>query len=125
MRPLVRWLLVFLWLGLIFIFSSTPADDLPSMPTVTWKFWAHRLGHLGEYSVLGILLWRAYTMERPAGLKTVLAIIGAVFLLGAFDEWHQSFTPGRTPQMIDVVFDTICGGVGILGYRLCRRPQRQ
>ena len=31
-----------------------------------------------------------------------------------FDEWHQSFIPGRTPEFMDIVFDMMGTLVGIL-----------
>lgn len=111
------WLPVFIWLEIIFLLSSIPSALLPQMPSDAWLFWAHRVAHVGEYSVLGALLIRAYSYKRARiGVFTVLFLSIFIFLAGSFDEWHQSFVPGRHSQLIDAVFDTICGAWGMLGY---------
>ncbi len=114
-----NWLLVFIWFGIIFFLSSIPGQSLPKMPSDLWHFWAHRIAHIGEYSILGVLLIRAYSYKKNRlELITVLFLSFFVFLSGSFDEWHQSFVAGRTSQFIDVVFDTICGFLGMHIYFL-------
>jgi VanZ family protein len=111
------WLVVVLWLGVIFLLSSIPGASLPRMPNENWHFWAHRLAHIGEYGVLGFLVIRAYSYKKARiGVFTILLLSVFIFLSGAFDEWHQSFVPGRTPQLLDAIFDTICGAWGMLVY---------
>ena len=107
-----------IWLEFIFILSSIPSTDLPPVGSDQGLFWAHRTAHILEYSILGILLIRAYAYKRPkAGVLTILFLSVFVLLSGVFDEWHQSFVPGRQAQFIDVFFDTVCGAWGMLAYR--------
>jgi VanZ family protein len=114
---LLYWLPVFIWLELIFLLSSIPGGSLPRMPSDAWQFWAHRTAHIGEYSILGILLLRAYSYKKArVGVLTILFLSVFIFLSGAFDEWHQSFVPGRNCQLIDAIFDTICGTGGMFAY---------
>ena len=112
------WLPVLLWLVMIFILSSIPGRDFPVMPTETWHFWAHRFAHFSEYMILGALFARAGLVNRPnKSLMTLAVFIVMVFAAGLFDEWHQSFVPGRMSQMLDVYFDTLCGSFGALVYQ--------
>ena len=120
-KRILNCLPVVCWYGFICLLSSIPGKTIVSMvPRESYQFWCHRIAHFVEYGVLGVLVIRACVME---GLKiTILIILSLaclVFLSGALDEWHQSFVPGRTPQSIDAVFDTICGTVGMILYKIC------
>lgn len=95
------------------------------MPTPDWLFWAHRLAHIAEYATLGILTLRAYAHGQiSVRVNRILYLAGLMFLAGAFDEWHQSFVPGRSSELMDVVFDTICASVGMLVTNLIVRRLR-
>jgi len=116
-KELYYWLPVFIWLEFIFLLSSIPSSLLPPMPSDLWNFWAHRTAHLVEYSVLGMLLIRAYSYRKARiNVSTILFLSIFICLSGLFDEWHQSFVPGRNCQFIDAVFDTICGTWGMFFY---------
>ena len=111
------WLAVFIWMEFIFLLSSIPGGMLPHMPSDLWQFWAHRLAHFWEYSVLGVLFLRAYTCKQGRmGVKLILFLSMYIFLSGSLDEWHQTFVPGRNGQLIDAIFDTICGTWGMFLY---------
>ena len=69
-------------------------------------------GHLGEYGILGILLWHAVPEHKtnPAVAdwwRAGVALLAAT-LYGATDEFHQSFVPSRGPSVHDVLIDA-CG----------------
>jgi VanZ family protein len=122
-KRLLFWLPVFIWLEFIFLLSSIPSAWLPQMPSDLWLFWAHRIAHIGEYSILGVLVIRAYSQGRVSmDVSSILFLSIFIFLSGSFDEWHQSFVPGRHAQLIDAIFDTICGTVGMLVYSLWKKP---
>jgi VanZ family protein len=57
-------------------------------------------------ALLAIGTARAY--RRQHGLGANLAL-GALFTIafGMSDEFHQRFTPGRSPDLLDVLADTI------------------
>jgi len=119
---LLYWLPVFIWLELIFLLSSIPGALLPPLPSDLWQFWAHRIAHFTEYSVLGVLVIRAYSYKKPGpGVLTVLFLSVFILLSGLFDEWHQSFVPGRHCQLLDALFDTICGGWGMFFFLIYRK----
>jgi VanZ family protein len=81
-----------------------------------------KTGHLTEYFVLSLLLLRGIRGERRGmRLAWALTAIAVVLCYASLDEFHQSFVPGRTPAVSDVMLDT-CGGaaaqaVAALGTR--------
>lgn len=98
--------------------------SLSKIPLRVYVFWCHRTCHTVEYGVLGALVIRAYSKEKRVTLATILFLGLLIFLSGAFDEWHQSFVPGRTPALLDAVYDTICGTFGMIAYHLTALAER-
>lgn len=99
----LRWLPAALWASLIFWASSRPASLIPLIPLPH----ADKGIHFVEFAVLCYLIcWAQQTSRR--GLRAVmwLAVLTAS-AYGAVDEYHQSFTPERTPEIADWVADTL------------------
>lgn len=76
-----------------------------------------KCGHLTEYAVLALLLWRALHATK-SGLPAwswpkVGGTMLMVFLYGMTDEFHQIFVPTRTPHITDVLIDTTGGAIGL------------
>ena len=75
-----------------------------------------KLAHFSIYTVVGILLMSlmsTYDLKQSKRIGISIGI-GAVYAIS--DEIHQSFTPGRSPQVTDVLIDS-CGvifGIGIV-----------
>ena len=69
--------------------------------------------HFGLYSVLGVALGWARLASRRTPSHLFMVALGSLY--GALDEYHQSFVPGRTPEVGDWVANTL----GVLaGYAL-------
>jgi len=70
-----------------------------------------KCGHITEYFVLGLLLFRylrwSFTDPRVLRHATIAAVI--VLLYAISDEFHQSFNCARTASAVDVGIDTISG----------------
>ncbi len=68
-----------------------------------------KLGHVTEYFILGLLLWRALRRGRDAAWRWSWAL--ATFLLGGawagLDELHQRFERGRGSSVVDVGWDSL------------------
>jgi VanZ family protein len=85
--------------------------------------WARIVVHFGEYTLLaGLWVW---ALAPSLGRRALLAA-GAISLVYAVsDEWHQSFTPGRDADPVDVLVDA-CGIAFALVLaargRWCARP---
>ena len=83
--------------------------------------------HLALYAGLGVLLWRAAgraggrLLERRPGRWTLA--IGCSYAVS--DEIHQAFVPVRSPQVADVVIDSVGVALGIvLGWLVFGRRVR-
>jgi VanZ family protein len=95
-------------MGLIFFASSVPGDELPG------HFWDKGV-HLLVYAGLGVLFLLPLADGRLARV-TPRAGVAAVLLAtmyGVFDEVHQSFTPGRSPDVRDLVADALGAAIGV------------
>ena len=100
------------WGILIFSGSSLP---VPAVSPVYWQdFLVHKTGHVIEYGILGILIYRAIKQEKINKKEAIIYAIIMAFFYGITDEFHQSFTPTRTPRLRDVIIDTIGASAGIL-----------
>lgn len=92
---------------LIFFLSSR--SDLPHLPQTTSEFIVKKTAHLIVYAVLYFLTWRALYLSNHQRTTTKIYALALllVILYAISDEWHQSFTKGRTPTVRDVGFDTV------------------
>src|SRR5689334_9445922 len=89
-----------LWGLLIFSFSN---GTVPKVSNVYWQdFVAHKTAHIIEYSILGILIYRALLQEKLTKKRIFIYTVLITFLYGFSDEFHQSFTPTREPRFRDV-----------------------
>jgi VanZ family protein len=88
-------------MGAIFVASSMTSPPVPGGADKPW----HALG----YSGLSILVVRAFAGRLPTRvqLKTIAASVALVVFYGMTDEFHQTFVPGRTASIDDLVADTI------------------
>ena len=86
---------------------------LPHASAETLDFLHHiirKCGHLTEYFILSMLILRGIRAgEKGLYLRWVLVTILIVACYAALDEYHQSFVPGRTAAVGDVLIDTTGG----------------
>lgn len=67
-----------------------------------------KAAHFFVYGLLATLVVRA-------GPRPVWAV-GITILYGLTDEWHQSFTPGRSVEWLDVMADALGAVVAVAVY---------
>ena len=130
------WLPLLTWLCVIFVGST----DLMSaeqtsrflVPLLRWlkpdistealaqvHFFVRKLGHISEYAIFALLLWRALRSGTNLQMKLPILFVAAWILCGVFaatDEFHQSFVSSRTASPIDVMTD-VCGA--LIGLAVC------
>lgn len=104
-RVLWAWGAALLYCGLIYYLSSRTGDSQPE--SMIWRF--DKLMHALEYGVLGWLTWRALRLQLGDSRPYVVASLALVLtsLYAVSDEWHQSFVPGRSPSVMDLVADVV------------------
>ncbi len=104
--PIVRWLLVIIWMSVIFAFShQANSSEKTAVVFGSFNIFARKMGHISEFGVLFLLL--RYALRKHIELKK--ATYGAALLAilyAASDEWHQSFVPGRSACVEDVMLDS-------------------
>ena len=80
--------------ALLFL-AADKADQIPLLPELPDK-----LVHFCYFGVMALLLVHGLGRRRAWWLPLVL-----VPLVGAFDEWHQLYVPGRDGSVYDWVAD--------------------
>ncbi|MDD5155722.1 MAG: VanZ family protein [Candidatus Omnitrophica bacterium] len=107
------WLVLLLWLGVIFYFSSLPGKDIPALfPLQDILF------HAVTYAVLAYLFIRALKNTCPGLARPKLILFTFVFgvIYGLSDEFHQSFVPGRQASAFDLFVDSVSCFIGSFFY---------
>ena len=76
-----------------------------------------KLAHVGEYAILGFLMFRALLKKKKSSLASryawLWALIGTT-LYGVSDEVHQMFVPTRTVYTGDILINALGAGIGLL-----------
>ena len=130
------WLPVVLWMGLIFggstnLLSSQNTSRIIG-PLLRWlnpnvsdetirevQTVVRKGGHVAEYSVLAVLLWRARRKPfkndpRPWSWGEAARVVFYSGLYAASDEFHQWFIPSRGASVWDALLDTLGAAAGLL-----------
>jgi len=106
--PIVpRWLPALLLMLIIFFLSAQPGSDLPNF--FDWDYVIKKGAHMVGYALLGL----SY-LHLLGGRSYVPAWVMALCYAAA-DEFHQSFVPGRSASLFDVlVFDNLGAVLALL-----------
>ncbi|MCW5881740.1 MAG: VanZ family protein [Anaerolineae bacterium] len=112
-RPLVAWLLVAAWMGVIFLFSAQPQRAVAPGPL--FDYLSKKTAHLLSYAILAALTYRAARLTWPTASRgrAALAALAIAVTYAISDEVHQSFSPGRNPSPGDVGIDTLGALLGL------------
>jgi VanZ family protein len=127
-----RWGPVVFWALVIFALSAVPGSQYPSVDVPNADKLVHVLVYLplGALTASALLLRVPPTAGRRTRLKVLLLTTALCGLYGATDELHQMFVPNRSPDVRDVLADTLGGFLGgalalILRGRSYGRSHRQ
>ncbi len=128
MQWLKRWWPALLWAVVISTFSTgvftSENTSRIIVPVLHWLFprasddtlfllhhFIRKTGHVTEYFILSLLILRGMRAgHRGARLGWAVVAIAIVAAYASLDEFHQSFVPGRTAAVSDVLLDT-AGGI--------------
>ena len=100
--PAVAWALA------VFALSSIPRLSLPEAGGLP----VDKIGHFGEYLLLGALLARATRISGWRVPRAAAAVIGILFAV--MDELHQALIPGRFADPRDLAADGLGVVLGVL-----------
>jgi VanZ family protein len=119
-----RWWPALAWAVVISVFSTAAFTSentgrfiipilhwfLPYAPMTTLREIHHiirKCAHFTEYFVLSLLVLRGIRAgRRYTRITWALAAIAIAACYASLDEFHQSFVPGRTAAVNDVLLDT-------------------
>jgi VanZ family protein len=136
LKWLARWWPALLWAAVISGFSTGTFTSENTghiiIPALRWLFphaspdtlelmhhVIRKCGHLTEYFILSLLILRGIRNGRSGVRWTwALATILLVAAYASLDEFHQSFVPGRTALVTDVMIDTAGGAAAQLATAL-------
>jgi VanZ like protein len=116
-------------MALLYWLSSLPGTPLPEDPaTYALFYWVspsvQNILHIPAYAALSC----AWNWALYAWLRVPIArVLGACVLAstyGGFDEWHQSFVPGRYASLTDVALDITGAAVGIWAFHWALQQAR-
>jgi VanZ family protein len=119
------WAPPIIWMSVIFWFS-TDVFSGDNTGSLLWKvvsfiypgatrelfdsihFCVRKAGHLTEYAVLALMLFRAFRSGAQARWRPrwALSSMPFAFLYASLDEYHQTFTRHRTGSVYDILIDT-------------------
>ena len=94
------WLPVVIYAIIIFSASSIPGKAIPPI----FKY-QDVVFHFTEYAFLSLFLNRALKVRGFARVKRFYWVFILCLLYALSDEWHQSFVPGRTASLYDIIVD--------------------
>ncbi len=121
--PLLRWSLVIIWMGVIFAFSHQPHSSVATAVYFgDFNIFVRKMGHISEFAILYFLVrWallstslkatkidqsRSKQWQNVIEDKTILFASLISIFYATSDEWHQSFVPGRSACIEDVLLDS-------------------
>jgi hypothetical protein len=105
------WLGFAAWFVTLFILSSIPGDRFGPLPFS----WADKVVHTIIFTTGSFLLaTAAYRTFGKSFAKTMILIFVIMVLIGAGDEYHQIYTPGRSGNDLgDLSADALGSLIGI------------
>jgi len=117
LRVFAHWSIFILYAGMIFVLSSM------SVVVRTPHFlYLDKMMHALEFGIFSILFYRAMVVSfiRTPVAYLILMTSFVSIAYGAIDEYHQLFTPFRTPDIFDWLADTagILVAQGIIWVRV-------
>lgn len=139
-KRLVGYALLFVWMAVIFLLSGEVSDvssgrsaaivrAIQSLDVSTSEdlltFLTRKAAHITAYFILGVLVYyviRSYSMTVARGVLIAVIFAG---LYAVSDEIHQTFVPGRSGEVRDVLIDTTAAAAGVGVYVLAHNVRNK
>ncbi len=110
---------------LIFILSAIPmdtdADNLKFLMALDPKF--QNLLHLPLFGLLSYLWIRPLTILGISNIPKIVLTVFITIIFGCFDEFHQTFVPGRYGSLMDILLNLAGVMMGIMFFYI--KPVKQ
>ena len=146
-KKIIMWILVIMWMGVIFFFSSYNGID---STTQSKGFLYNTLGkiidifdkditieekeilidkldtpvrkvaHASVYLILAILVCLALDNYKIDIKKLLISAFIICVLYAISDEIHQTFIDGRSGEIKDIIIDSIGASIGLFLFKKCK-----
>ena len=136
-KKIIAWSLFLFWLMLIFFFSSQNGNAsselsngfLKTIEKIThipltnnfFSLLIRKTAHFLEYLILGILSCNLVKQYQILKKKEYVFIFLFCLLYASSDEFHQMFVGGRTPQVFDILIDSLGSLTGLSCFSLAHK----
>jgi VanZ like protein len=107
-----------LFMGVLYWLSTLPGTPLPGDPAIYGLFYwvpssVQNALHVPAYAVLSWAYWWALGAWLRVPSARAISAFAIASAYGVFDEWHQSFVPGRHASLTDVTLNVTGAVLGI------------
>ncbi len=116
MKPRHYLILSLVWLAVIWVLSSLPAEEIPEVNI----FGVDKIAHFGVYLIWGALT-HIYLYKKGLNKKLRNVLVLLMFFLAALDEYHQRWIPGRDVS----VYDLFANWAGLIASFLVLIPLKR
>ena len=148
-KKIIKILLVLICMISIFMFSNDTADESSDksesiiiiiaekiigrdltdrekkLYSDKYDFWIRKTAHLTIYLVLGFLIISLLKEYTTIDRKSIIIACIISILYAISDEIHQSFVPGRSCELRDILIDSTGSIIGISIYYIINRIRRK
>ena len=111
MKCTLNWAPTVVYMILIF-WESSLSNPAPGVTTLVWDKALHTVG----YGLLGACCARSFRRDGHSWRAALILGTLLASAYGATDEFHQSFTPQRTADVVDWVADSLGSFAGATTY---------
>jgi VanZ family protein len=113
-KILWRWIPIAIILTILTLLSRLPGSQMPEALFPQWD----KVVHFIFFGLIALTLSLpiSFHLRNRATLIQILLIISICSLIGALDEFHQSFVPYREVSFGDWLADTLGGIAGTCVY---------
>jgi len=89
----------------VLLFDAERIGEINLVPN-----WLHKVEHFFYYGIMTVLV------AHGVGRRFLWIALAVVPFIGALDEWHQYYVPGRNASAIDWMVDSVAALVGTYWY---------
>jgi VanZ family protein len=100
-----------LFMAAVLLFGAERIGEINQVPN-----WLHKVEHFFYYGIMAVLV------AHGVGRRFLWIAIAAAPLVGALDEWHQLYVPGRNSSVYDWMVDAAGTIAAVYGYWRIKKP---
>lgn len=130
-KKVLSIILLIIWMAIIFVFSAESADESAETSGEIIQIFVEQIfekptqtqidllqpiirksAHFVLYTLGGIIICNLFNVYKIKYAKIVSALFGIIYAI--IDEVHQSYVPGRSAEIRDILIDAVGIILGII-----------